>query len=80
MAENIALPSEKNVGSSNAQVGGCALPKDSCQQSSNKDSEEEQDKLRAQAWGRYNKLFMWVGIAVMWTIFELDNTTIYNCL
>jgi hypothetical protein len=42
------------------------------------DDEQEVDHLRQQAWGRYTKLWMWLGISLMWTIFELDNATVYN--
>lgn len=43
------------------------------------DKNEELNHLRDQAWGRYPKLFIWLGISLMWTIFELDNATVYNC-
>jgi hypothetical protein len=44
------------------------------------DDEQEVDHFRQQAWGRYTKLWMWLGISLMWTIFELDNATVYNCM
>ncbi|OQU93795.1 hypothetical protein CLAIMM_00264 [Cladophialophora immunda] len=44
------------------------------------DSDEEgsSQKILNAAWGRYGRCWMWMGIALMWTIFELDYTTIYN--
>ncbi|KIV95602.1 hypothetical protein PV10_03233 [Exophiala mesophila] len=45
---------------------------------SESDSETESQRLMDVAWGRRGKLYMWIGIALIWTIFELDHATIYN--
>lgn len=45
------------------------------------DSRSDDDdgtKVRKEAFGKHHMIFMWVGIALMWTIFELDNATVYN--
>ncbi|ETI26155.1 hypothetical protein G647_02932 [Cladophialophora carrionii CBS 160.54] len=44
------------------------------------DSENEDDNQEAldAAWGKNGRVWMWIGIALMWTIFELDHATIYN--
>ena len=45
---------------------------------SSNDIRETNDDLRQQAWGKHGKIIVWVGIAVMWTAFELDFTLLYN--
>ncbi|KIV84982.1 hypothetical protein PV11_00727 [Exophiala sideris] len=42
------------------------------------DSETDDEEILDTAWGRHGKIWMWIGIALMWTIFELDHATIYN--
>ncbi|GIZ43834.1 hypothetical protein CKM354_000704700 [Cercospora kikuchii] len=41
-------------------------------------TDEELMAVRSQAWGKNGLIYMWLGIGLMWTIFELDNATVYN--
>ncbi|PPJ60790.1 hypothetical protein CBER1_02368 [Cercospora berteroae] len=41
-------------------------------------TDEELMAVRTQAWGKNGLIYMWIGIGLMWTIFELDNATVYN--
>ena len=37
------------------------------------DNDDDGTAIRKQAFTKKHKLFMWFGIALMWTVFELDN-------
>ncbi|OAP63761.1 hypothetical protein AYL99_02988 [Fonsecaea erecta] len=66
---------------SNESTVGDEEKNESTQDSVRSESEQEEgehQKILNAAWGTHGRWWMWTGIALMWTIFELDYTTIYN--
>ncbi|RMZ88421.1 hypothetical protein DV736_g4345, partial [Chaetothyriales sp. CBS 134916] len=73
-------PDDKTIPSSSPKAKG-SKNIDEEENTANAEShsvDEQSISVQDEAWGKLGKLYLWIGVVLMWTVFELDHTTMYN--